>query len=402
LGINNKTLIRILKIIKDHEPITRTEIARLAKLSKTMITFHVNKLLNSELISEDKKSKKNIKLRITDEKYYIIGVDARADSIKVGLLNLRTQLIAENSLKIDYAKVIIEPNILLDKAELLIREIYEKNKTKIFKIIGIGFSFISSINYNTNKISVLGDRLNWSYYKKRIEEKFDCPVFIGNDANLLALVEKYHGYGKNIDDFIFLRVGYHGRGSGIISNGQLVKGADGFAGEIGHVALKEDDKNCFCGNKGCLASYISEHYIIQSGMELAKNGKSKYLLKVLRERGNIELRDIRDAIIHGDSDCIEIIRSFSKDISIPIAFLVSMLNPEVIIIGGKVTTIFSEILLNEIKKNVLHMAYPPSASRVKIEFSKIKKNKSLIGTGILTIYELLSDSKKFMDSIKKK
>jgi len=188
-----------------------------------------------------------------------------------------------------------------------------------------------------------------------VADAFDKPTELGNDANLAALGEHEFGAGRGVDDMVYVTIST-GIGGGIISNGSLLLGCQGLAGEVGHHTIVVDGPLCGCGNRGCLEALASGTAIGRMGREAAARGQGDVLLRLANDRPEgITSRVVADAARTGDATAIEIIRRAAVYIGIGLANLVSILNPELFVLGGGVTQI-GDLLFDTIRETLAQTA----------------------------------------------
>jgi glucokinase len=179
----------------------------------------------------------------------------------------------------------------------------------------------------------------WDGYNLRqvLEKNLDIPVFVENDANAAALAECYLGSGKQlgVDSLSMLTLGT-GVGHGIISEGRIVHGANGLAGEAGHVSVRPDGEPCNCGNHGCLEVYATAKAIRREAIRLAREGASG-LARLLEERPDAAARDFYLLAVSGDADARRVFDEAGHAIGICVAALVNTLNPPLVVIAGGIS-----------------------------------------------------------------
>ena len=181
---------------------------------------------------------------------YAFGVDIGGTNTVVGLIDRAGKVLGTDSVKTQSLPVLEE---YVKTVSNMARELLKKHNVALSELAGMGIG-APNANYYTGNIEK-APNLPWKQDKvplaKMISEELGIPVTITNDANAAALGEKMYGAAKNINDFIMITLGT-GVGSGIVIDGKLVYGHDGFAGELGHVIIERDGRLCGCGRKGCL------------------------------------------------------------------------------------------------------------------------------------------------------
>ncbi len=229
-------------------------------------------------------------------KPYVMGIDIGGTNTVFGIVDTRGMVIASGSIKT------AKHNNIEDYIDELYAEasrLIEANDA-VDKIHGIGIG-APNANYFTGMIDD-GVNLPWSTplpLAKLVSEKFGIPVAITNDANAAAIGEMTYGAARGIKDFIMITLGT-GVGSGIVINGQVVYGHDGFAGELGHMIVKRNNgRLCGCGRTGCLEAYCSATGVARTAREFLEIRTEPSLLRNL-DIDQITSKDVYDAAINGD------------------------------------------------------------------------------------------------------
>ena len=177
---------------------------------------------------------------------------------------------------------------------------------------------------------------------------------------------------------IFVKIGT-GIGAGIICEGKIYRGANGCAGDIGHIGVNKSGSLCPCGNQGCLETVAAGPAIAERASLAAQAGKSPILLKYYERNGNIlGAEDVGKAAREGDALSIEVIRESGEYVGVVLASLVNFYNPEMIVIGGGVSN-FGNILLSSVRQTVLHRSLPLATRDLEIVFSEIGPDAGVIG-----------------------
>jgi predicted NBD/HSP70 family sugar kinase len=194
----------------------------------------------------------------------------------------------------------------------------------------------------------------------------------------MALGEINQGAGKGVNNLIFVKIGT-GIGAGIISQGQIYRGASGCAGDIGHISIDKSGPVCHCGNKGCLEALAGGPAIAERSLNAAQAGKSPILLKYYEKNGGkLSAEDVGNAAREGDALSIEIIRESGQMVGDVIASLVNFYNPDMIVIGGGVSNL-GNLLLSSIRQAVLNRSLPLATRNLDIVFSGIGEDAGVFG-----------------------
>jgi glucokinase len=224
--------------------------------------------------------------------------------------------------------------------------------------------------------------LNDLHFVRRFTEELRIPVVLENDANSAAVGERWKGASQGVRNSIHVTLGT-GVGGGIIIDGELVRGVDGTAGEIGHIAVEPEGYPCGCGSRGCVEQYSSASAIVRLAKELMSEFPETSL------RSNLELTplDVYTAGVEGDRLSLEVFRLFGTYLGITLGGLVNVLNPEVIVFGGGASAgwgLFIEHLTAEIKRR----AFPHPAERVRLVRSELGDDAGILGAAFLASQKL--------------
>jgi glucokinase len=228
-------------------------------------------------------------------KEVVIGIDIGGTFTKLGIADKTGNLYYENSIETDKYE---DPNTFVDAVHELVHKALKEIKAD-FTIKGVGIGAPNG-NYYTGNIE-FAPNLIWKGvipFAEIFTNKFDLPVVLTNDANAAAIGEMVFGAAQNMKNFLMITLGT-GLGSGLVVNGNLVYGHDGFAGELGHVTVVEDGRMCGCGKRGCLETYVSATGIRRTMFELMATETDDSPLRNV-SFNKLEAIDITDAANNGD------------------------------------------------------------------------------------------------------
>lgn len=252
----------------------------------------------------------------------------------------------------------------------------EKNK---FIGIGIGMpGFVDPVaghNY-----TFLGANIS-----KQITISTGLPVFIENDSSSIALAEYYFGAAKDSGNAMIINFNW-GVGLGIIINGHLYRGSNGFAGEFSHIPMFNNGKMCGCGKTGCLETECSFIYMLNKAEALIKNGLESYIKDRLKEGMNYEEKSklFIQAVINGDKLAVELISEAGYNLGRGISTLIHLFNPSKIVLSGRGATL-GKIWLTPIQQAINEYSIPRLAQYTDIEVSSMGYESELIGSSIVVM-----------------
>ncbi len=316
-------------------------------------------------------------------KEYVIGIDIGGTFTKTGFVDRDGNIVGDNSTPTDtFDKV-------EDYIENLVKDLKkaEKKLEKPYKILGIG---IGAPNGNYHKGTIeQATNLKWQGivpFAEMMQKHYDMPVKLTNDANAAALGEKIYGGAKYMNDFVMITLGT-GLGSGIVVNGDLVYGHDGFAGEQGHVNVVENGRQCGCGNQGCLETYCSAPGIKRTVFELlAKNTEGSELVNYTFD--SLDSEAIFNAAEKGDPIAIKAFEHTGKILGKHLADTVALFSPSAIFLFGGLAKA-GDYIINPTKKWLEHFVMRLFKDKVKVLPSKLMdKNVAVLGASALIWNEL--------------
>ena len=312
-------------------------------------------------------------------KPYVIGIDMGGTNTAFGIVDARGNVIASSSIKTAKHS---DFDLYVEDLYAEIMRIMKDTDTE-GKINGIGIG-APNANYYTGCI-VDAPNLPWPTpipLADKITTKFGIPCIITNDANAAAIGEMTYGAARGMKDFIMITLGT-GVGSGIVVNGQLVYGHDGFAGELGHVIMKRNNgRVCGCGRTGCLEAYCSATGVARTAREFLEIRNEPSKLREL-DIASITSKDVFDAAMAGDKLAKEIFDYTGQILGEALADFTAFSSPEAFIIFGGLAK-SGDLIMNPIKeafdKNVLGIF----RGKAKILFSEMKEaDAAILGASAL-------------------
>ena len=218
--------------------------------------------------------------------------------------------------------------------------------------------------------------------RDRLEQHFECPVALGNDANLAGLGEWRHGAGRGAHNLLYLTLST-GIGGGVIVDNRLLVGAHGLAAELGHMTVRPDGPLCGCGQRGHLEAVASGPAIARRARERLAAGEASALRAALDRDRDITAEDVGRAALAGDPLAIAVVAEAGAAIGTHLANLLHVFNPEVIVLGGGVSQIGAPLfgpIEQALRENVMHPAY---LEGLRLERAALGDDAGLIGAMVL-------------------
>lgn len=307
------------------------------------------------------------------EKPYAIGIDIGGTNTVFGVVDKRGHIIAKDSIKTAVHK---EINAYVDHLSEAVKNIISQvGGTSNIKGIGIG---APNGNFFTGCIE-FAPNLPWKGMiplAQMMTDRLNIPIALTNDANAAAIGEMTYGAARGMKDFIVITLGT-GVGSGIVVNGQLVYGHDGFAGELGHTTIRRTNgRMCGCGRKGCLETYTSATGVARTAREFLETRKDPSLLRNLNP-AEIMSKDVAEAAQQGDALAKEIFEYTGQLLGEAFADFIAFSSPEAIILFGGLTKAGS-LIFDPVKKNMEANLLPIFQNKVKLLMSELKESDAAI------------------------
>jgi glucokinase len=306
------------------------------------------------------------------KKEIAIGIDIGGTNTDFGLIDREGKCYVKKSIRTDVSDNVEEfLDILCSDLKNAISE-----KDGSFEIKGIGVGAPNG-NFFTGKIE-FAPNLKWKGViplVSLIKKKMQMPVVMTNDANAAAYGEMIYGAAKGMKDFIVITLGT-GLGSGIVINGEMVYGHDGFAGELGHTVVDPEGRMCGCGKKGCLEAYASATGIVRTMIELLDKSNAHSSLRKI-DNTKLTSKDIFNAAKTGDKLALQAFDITGKYLGIKLADAVSFSSPEAIILFGGLARA-GEYIFNPTKIYMEQYLLPIFKNKVAILPSKLDKDSAAV------------------------
>jgi len=313
------------------------------------------------------------------EKPYVIGMDMGGTNTVFGIVDTRGTVISKSAIKTSTHS---DVNLYIDDIHVELSKLIEA-AGGIDKIKGIGVGAPNG-NYYTGNIE-FAPNLPWKGvipFANLMADKFGIPTALTNDANAAAVGEMTYGAARGMKNFIMITLGT-GVGSGIVIDGKVVYGHDGFAGELGHViVMRNNGRTCGCGRSGCLEAYASATGVARTAREiLESNTKSSVLRNI--PMTDITSKDVFDAAMEGDEIAKEIFNFTGRILGEAFADFVTFSAPEAIVLFGglsKAGDLIMKPIVENMEKNLLNIW----KGKVKVLFSELKEaDAAVLGASAL-------------------
>ena len=304
---------------------------------------------------------------------FVVGIDVGGQTSKIGVVDARGTVLAQTVIRTDTYDT-VEPYIA-ELAAAVNKVIAEAGAEGKVRGIGVG---APNGNYYTGTIenapNLVWGRQRVEFAKLLSEAMGGLPVALTNDANAAAVGEMTYGAARGMKNFIMITLGT-GVGSGIVINGEVVYGHDGFAGELGHtIAVRNNGRACGCGRSGCLEAYCSAMGVARTAREWLELSDEPSLLRGL---DSIASKDVYDAAKEGDKLALKVFEFTGKILGRSLADFIAFSAPEAIVLFGglaRAKEFLTEPILESMNANVLNLW----KNKVQLVYSQLKESDAAI------------------------
>jgi glucokinase len=309
------------------------------------------------------------------EKPYVVGIDIGATTAKIGLVDMRGNVLLQTAIR---SNDTADAQLFIDRLCDAVRQLVEP-KYSLDEVRGIG---IGAPNANFYKGTIENAvNLTWGGqqiipFSELVTASIGLPVRITNDANAAAVGEMTYGAARGMKNFIMITLGT-GVGSGIVVNGSLLYGHDGFAGELGHVTMiRNNGRLCGCGKTGCLEAYASATGVARTARELLETTDRQSLLRNIPLE-DISSKDVFEAAQQGDVLACEIFEFTGKMLGEALADFVAFSSPEAIVLFGGLTKA-GDLIMKPVVESMNANVMPIWRNKIKVLLSQLKESDAAI------------------------
>jgi glucokinase-like ROK family protein len=389
-NVKAHNLQAILRTLLHHGAISRIRIAQLTGLSTTTITNLVAELLEQGIVTRDEREpiqggsvgRPRIPLRLVPSARYAVGVHIGVGNIRVTVANLFGQL--QIYLVLSHELQAPAEGVLDRVADLIGQAITEAGIDRE-QLVGVGVGASGLVDPRTG-VNVLAPNLNWQNLPigDIISQRLRMPVCVDNNVRAMALAEAMFGAAQDVNTlaFVYARIGV---GAGFVVGGEVYRGSQAGAGEIGHITIiPAGGVPCRCGNTGCLETLVSEPEIVRLAQTLAARHPDSVLAAKLADPTQPAIDQIFEAARAGDRESVSMLQERARYMGIALANLVNVINPDIIIMGGLFAT-GHDLLLPQVEKTMRQRAFADLGRSVALRVITFGREVGMIGAAALAL-----------------
>lgn len=379
---SNGNLAQVVQLIWTEGEISRAQVARRLDLSRSTVSALVQQLIDQGSVIEARVGRSSggrppVMLRFAHQRYHLVGLDIGMTHVAVLLMDARGAVLARGSRRHATPH---DPEGTLDVAHAMLEEVLTiapEGST----LLGIGVAapcpvhpsrpggFSPSILPAWKDVDVAA----------ALSARHGAPVYVENDANLGALGELVWGQGRDVSDFVYVKLAT-GVGAGLIVRGEVYRGSDGIAGEIGHTSIDISGPPCGCGLHGCLVTLI--------GSEALEGAYER-----LQPGTNAHLGEIAEAAAQGETEAVEVVEAAARSLGVGLANLLNLVNPARIVLGGRLT-LAGDALVQPLQQAIAGRALWTNVDAADIVISDIGDDVIPMGAATLVLRTALADPRR--------
>jgi glucokinase-like ROK family protein len=388
----NVTLI--LNTLRLHAPISRAGVAVKTGLNKASVSSMVRDQIASGFIEETGSSASSseigrpaINLRLNPDAGYIISAEIGVDFISIIATDFLLEIVAR---RYEDTTGLTDGEAILQYAFRLLKEVHQQVRRRGRPIFGLAVGVPGLVDMPAGTL-LLAPNLGWRDLPLRdlLQAQFDLPIYLANEANMAALGESYFGTGQNSRLLVYVSSGV-GVGGGIVTNGHLLTGVSGLAGEFGHMTIQPDGLPCGCGNRGCWETRASQTALFRAIRERIESGARSMLLDQTGGKLNqLTIPMIAHAARHNDAIAQAALEETARWLGIGLANLMNMLNPEHVVFGGKLS-LAHELLMPVLQAEIEQRTFPWIRDQVTFAIAQHSADATVMGGAAMIHRDVLN------------
>ncbi|GAA1372837.1 MULTISPECIES: ROK family transcriptional regulator [Catellatospora] len=374
--------VRVLRLLRDEGALSRAELADRLDIPRPRLLGELDRLVAGGHVAEagpaESRGGRRSTLVELNPGMRFAGVDLGATSIDVEVTNGRLEPVAHYS---ETADIRSGPKVTLQRVNELLAK--AKVEGAFTHLDGIGIGVPGPVSFRDGVPVSPPIMPGWDRFPVRelLTREHGCPAVVDNDVNIMAVGERNAGVAHSVDNFLFVKIGT-GIGCGVFLGGEVYRGTDGCAGDIGHIQVDSHGPVCSCGNIGCLEAVFSGAALAREATAAARSGTSPALAERLATNGVVTAMDVAIAAVEGDVVCVQLIRDGGRRIGTVLAGLVSFVNPSMIVIGGGLAQL-GHIMLAEIRSVVYRRSLPLATGNLPLVLSELGPRAGVAGAAVL-------------------
>jgi glucokinase-like ROK family protein len=381
----------IMNHLRMNAPISRAALAEATGLNKTTVSSLVNELIERQFVQEVGLTSQNtgrpaVLLMLDPAVGFIVSCEIGVDFILVICTDFSPKIIWRHEEHIDPT---IGQRAILDRALAILHQAIEVGCPVCGTLLGVAVGVHGLVDQATGTL-LFAPNLGWKDLPVRaiLQESFNAPLFVDNEANIAALGEHYFGAAQGYDEVVYISATGVGLGGGIVHGGRVFSGVTGVGAEFGHMTMDPDGEICKCGNQGCWETQVSQQALFRHVWRRVDQGEVSRLSDMTGgRRASLTVPLIVDAARAGDTVALDALKIIGRHLGIGIASLVNVLNPELVVFGG-LLSLAGEFLMPVIETELEQRALKWNREAMKLVLARHGSDACVMG-GVAVVYQAI-------------
>ena len=386
-------LVTVLDEVRLGRSASRSELVARTGLGRAIVAQRIGELIERGLVDEGNLGPSTggrppRQLAFRADAGHVLVADLGATSIDVAITTLDGRILAHYS---EPARIEEGPERCLDRVDVLFERLLRTADAVPGRLWGIGIGVPGPVEFQSGRPVAPPIMHGWDGYpiRERFATRYGAPVWVDNDVNVLALGEWRAGVAMGHANVVVVKLG-SGIGAGIVSLGRLHRGAQGSAGDIGHIQVVDDASIvCRCGNVGCLEAVAGGEALGRAGEAAARANRSPGLGVALDQRGTVTGQDVARAASFGDPVALAMLAEAGRQVGAVLASVVNFFNPSLIVIGGGLAN-SPDQLLASIRAAIYRRSLPLATRELLIQRSSLGGLAGVIGASAMVVDQLFA------------
>lgn len=386
----SRTLLQVLELVRSGRAVTRPDLARISEFGRAAVAHRLDQLIGLGLVLEGDvlsvpRGRSPRGLLFNEARGHVLCADIGARGMFVGLADLGGRIIERVSVPHDIG---VGPDDTLKTLDAEFDRILNGRGQAEPQVWAVGVGVPGPVEHSTGRAVSPPIMPGWNEYdiRKHLQDRYGVPAWVDNDVNVMALGELRVGSARHHQDVVVVKLST-GIGAGLISNGVLHRGAQGAAGDIGHVKVSDDPAIiCRCGNTGCLEALAGGWGLARQAQELIEGGESPFLLE-RSGRHVVTVDDVVAGAVSGDHGCIRLMSDSAILVGDTLARLVNFFNPALVLLGGRLM-LAGDAYLATVRNIVYSRSLPLATRELVIGKVGLGEGAALHGAAALALDEI--------------
>ncbi len=387
----------ILHHLRVNAPVSRATLAGITGLNKTTVSSLVHELIEQQFVREiglesaGTAGRRAMLLTLNPAAGCVVSGEIGVDFISAIAADFAAEIMWRHEDRINPA---MGQNVIVEGAVALLRRAAEEGLSSCGTLFGVSIGVPGLVDQSTGTL-LFAPNLGWHDVPVRtlLEQEFDAPVFVDNEANLATLGEHYFGAAQGHEEVLYVSAGV-GLGGGLVHNGEVCRGVTGVGGELGHMTMDPDGEPCNCGNRGCWETLVSQKALFRGVKRAIDMGQASQLSSVVSgDSSQLTVSLVTDAARAGDSVALEALDAIGHHLGVGIASLVNALNPELVVFGGSLSLAW-EFLLPAVTEEMRRRALRWNREATQVVLARHGFDACVIGGVALVLQDILRERRR--------